>query len=88
MWGTCAGMILLSDHALMMKQGGQALVGGLNVEVGGACLAAISVAFSCFATCVVRDPICALRAEALAPIANAPVTLGVAGSNVERRASH
>ena len=32
-WGTCAGMILLSDHALMMKKGGQALVGGLNVEV-------------------------------------------------------
>ena len=32
-WGTCAGMILLSDHALMMRTGGQALVGGLNVEV-------------------------------------------------------
>ncbi|CAM9786226.1 unnamed protein product [Laminaria digitata] len=32
-WGTCAGMILLSDHALMMKKGGQALVGGLNVEI-------------------------------------------------------
>lgn len=32
-WGTCAGMILLSDHALMTKQGGQSLVGGLNLEV-------------------------------------------------------
>lgn len=32
-WGTCAGMILLSDSALMTKQGGQSLVGGLNVEV-------------------------------------------------------
>lgn len=32
-WGTCAGMILLSDHALMQKKGGQSLVGGLNVEV-------------------------------------------------------
>lgn len=32
-WGTCAGMILLSDTALMTKQGGQSLVGGLNVEV-------------------------------------------------------
>ena len=32
-WGTCAGMILLSDHALMQKEGGQSLVGGLNVEV-------------------------------------------------------
>ncbi|CAM9552506.1 unnamed protein product, partial [Phaeothamnion confervicola] len=32
-WGTCAGMILLSDSALMQKQGGQSLVGGLDVEV-------------------------------------------------------
>ncbi|CAM9563397.1 unnamed protein product [Ectocarpus sp. 4 AP-2014] len=32
-WGTCAGMILLSDHALMQKKGGQSLVGGLNVEI-------------------------------------------------------
>ncbi|CAM9683720.1 unnamed protein product, partial [Scytosiphon promiscuus] len=32
-WGTCAGMILLSDNALMQKEGGQSLVGGLNVEV-------------------------------------------------------
>eukprot|EP00903_Cladosiphon_okamuranus_P009535 g9083.t1 len=32
-WGTCAGMILLSDHALMQKEGGQSLVGGLNVEI-------------------------------------------------------
>lgn len=37
-WGTCAGMILLSDNALMAKKGGQSLVGGLNVEVRlGAC---------------------------------------------------
>lgn len=26
-------MILLSDHALMQKKGGQSLVGGLNIEV-------------------------------------------------------
>ncbi len=32
-WGTCAGMILLSDKAVMQKNGGQALVGGLDVEV-------------------------------------------------------
>mmetsp|Transcript_19575 Transcript_19575/g.29011 ORF Transcript_19575/g.29011 Transcript_19575/m.29011 type:complete len:256 (-) Transcript_19575:95-862(-) len=32
-WGTCAGMILLSDRALMQKEGGQPLVGGLDVEV-------------------------------------------------------
>lgn len=32
-WGTCAGMILLSDKAVMQKDGGQALVGGLDVEV-------------------------------------------------------
>lgn len=32
-WGTCAGLILLSDSALMTKQGGQSLVGGLNVDV-------------------------------------------------------
>lgn len=32
-WGTCAGMILLSDDAIGVKKGGQALVGGLNVQV-------------------------------------------------------
>lgn len=32
-WGTCAGMILLSNAALMQKAGGQALVGGLDVEI-------------------------------------------------------
>mmetsp|Transcript_24694 Transcript_24694/g.30839 ORF Transcript_24694/g.30839 Transcript_24694/m.30839 type:complete len:259 (-) Transcript_24694:21-797(-) len=32
-WGTCAGMILLSDGAIAQKRGGQALVGGLNVTV-------------------------------------------------------
>ncbi|CAM9502178.1 unnamed protein product [Chrysoparadoxa australica] len=32
-WGTCAGMILLSSKALMTKQGGQSLVGGMDVEV-------------------------------------------------------
>ncbi|KAG5181717.1 class I glutamine amidotransferase-like protein [Tribonema minus] len=32
-WGTCAGMILLSNEALMQKEGGQALVGGLDVEI-------------------------------------------------------
>ena len=32
-WGTCAGMILLSDSAVFQKEGGQALVGGLDVEV-------------------------------------------------------
>eukprot|EP00953_Heterococcus_sp_UTEX-ZZ885_P013354 7635-Heterococcus_DN1.PRE.1 len=32
-WGTCAGMILLSNTALVQKEGGQALVGGLDVEI-------------------------------------------------------
>lgn len=32
-WGTCAGMILLSDHALKQATGGQSLVGGLDVHV-------------------------------------------------------
>ena len=32
-WGTCAGMILLADSARFQKEGGQALVGGLDVEV-------------------------------------------------------
>jgi pyridoxal 5'-phosphate synthase pdxT subunit len=33
MWGTCAGMILLADRAMMQKEGGQPLIGGLDVEV-------------------------------------------------------
>jgi pyridoxal 5'-phosphate synthase pdxT subunit len=32
-WGTCAGMILLSNTAVKQKEGGQALVGGLDVEL-------------------------------------------------------
>lgn len=32
-WGTCAGMILLADRAAGQKQGGQTLLGGLNVTV-------------------------------------------------------
>jgi len=32
-WGTCAGLILLADSALNMKEGGQSLVGGLHVGV-------------------------------------------------------
>ncbi|MEM7134914.1 MAG: pyridoxal 5'-phosphate synthase glutaminase subunit PdxT [Chloroflexota bacterium] len=32
-WGTCAGMIMLSNQALGQKQGGQALIGGLDVLV-------------------------------------------------------
>jgi 5'-phosphate synthase pdxT subunit len=32
-WGTCAGMILLSDAAAMQQIGGQALIGGLDVRV-------------------------------------------------------
>lgn len=32
-WGTCAGMILLSNTAVMQQTGGQALVGGLDVQV-------------------------------------------------------
>ena len=32
-WGTCAGMILLSNTAVMQCEGGQALVGGLDVEI-------------------------------------------------------
>lgn len=33
MWGTCAGMVLLADRAQGGKAGGQALLGGMNVEV-------------------------------------------------------
>jgi 5'-phosphate synthase pdxT subunit len=32
-WGTCAGLILLADHAVGQKQGGQPLIGGLDVMV-------------------------------------------------------
>lgn len=32
-WGTCAGMILLSDHAVKTCEGGQSLIGGLDVSV-------------------------------------------------------
>jgi 5'-phosphate synthase pdxT subunit len=32
-WGTCAGMILLAERATGQKQGGQPLIGGLNVTV-------------------------------------------------------
>jgi 5'-phosphate synthase pdxT subunit len=32
-WGTCAGLILLADHATGQKQGGQPLIGGLHVTV-------------------------------------------------------
>ncbi|KXJ89176.1 class I glutamine amidotransferase-like protein [Microdochium bolleyi] len=32
-WGTCAGLILLSEEASSTKRGGQELVGGLNVRV-------------------------------------------------------
>lgn len=32
-WGTCAGMIMLADRATGQKQGGQPLLGGLNVTV-------------------------------------------------------
>jgi 5'-phosphate synthase pdxT subunit len=32
-WGTCAGMILLSESANRTKQGGQELIGGLDVRV-------------------------------------------------------
>ena len=32
-WGTCAGMILLSDHAVKQCEGGQDLIGGLDAKV-------------------------------------------------------
>ena len=32
-WGTCAGMILLSDHAVKQCEGGQELIGGLDAKV-------------------------------------------------------
>ncbi|MBW7881338.1 MAG: pyridoxal 5'-phosphate synthase glutaminase subunit PdxT [Caldilineaceae bacterium] len=32
-WGTCAGMILLADRAVGQKEGGQPLIGGLDVTV-------------------------------------------------------
>jgi len=33
-WGTCAGMILLSQQATGGKKGGQDLIGGVDVRVG------------------------------------------------------
>ena len=33
MWGTCAGLIFLADRATGMKEGGQALIGGINCLV-------------------------------------------------------
>lgn len=32
-WGTCAGLIMLSEAATATKKGGQELIGGLNVRV-------------------------------------------------------
>lgn len=32
-WGTCAGLILLSEQANSTKKGGQELIGGLSVRV-------------------------------------------------------
>jgi 5'-phosphate synthase pdxT subunit len=32
-WGTCAGMILLSNQASNTKQGGQMLLGGLDIKI-------------------------------------------------------
>lgn len=32
-WGTCAGMIMLADRATGQKEGGQTLIGGLDVTV-------------------------------------------------------
>lgn len=32
-WGTCAGMIMLSQQAKHAEEGGQTLIGGLDVEV-------------------------------------------------------
>ncbi len=33
MWGTCAGMILMSNNATGTKEGGQELIGGLDVQI-------------------------------------------------------
>ncbi len=32
-WGTCAGMIMLADQVLGQKEGGQSLIGGLDITV-------------------------------------------------------
>jgi len=32
-WGTCAGLIMLADHANGQKRGGQTLVGGMDIVV-------------------------------------------------------
>ncbi len=32
-WGTCAGLILLANRAVRQKQGGQPLIGGLDITV-------------------------------------------------------
>ncbi|KAL9935776.1 hypothetical protein V8E36_005353 [Tilletia maclaganii] len=33
-WGTCAGMIMLSNQAIGAKRGGQSLIGGVDIRVG------------------------------------------------------
>eukprot|EP01121_Diplochlamys_sp_Union-15-3_P021165 TRINITY_DN847_c0_g1_i1.p1 TRINITY_DN847_c0_g1~~TRINITY_DN847_c0_g1_i1.p1 ORF type:complete len:209 (-),score=35.47 TRINITY_DN847_c0_g1_i1:718-1344(-) len=33
LWGTCAGMIMIADNVTHQKEGGQPLIGGLDVEV-------------------------------------------------------
>ncbi|KAK0552337.1 Senecionine N-oxygenase [Tilletia horrida] len=33
-WGTCAGMIMLSNQAIGTKKGGQSLIGGVDIRVG------------------------------------------------------
>ena len=33
MWGTCAGLIFLAERALGQREGGQALLGGLDCLV-------------------------------------------------------
>ena len=42
-WGTCAGMILLSNNAVKMCDGGQSLVGGMDVKVFGTYVHSINI---------------------------------------------
>ena len=49
-WGTCAGMILLAEAANRTKQGGQELIGGLDVRVNRNHFGRQVESFSCLLT--------------------------------------
>jgi 5'-phosphate synthase pdxT subunit len=56
-WGTCAGMILLSERAIGQKAGGQPLIGGLDVTVNRNYFGRQNESFETFLTVpVLGDP--------------------------------